>query len=469
MNRSILLVICDFLLLSLLALARFDAPVSEDTTPTQEDGEVLTAEAELVDILKLSLEAERQAQNSLASELEQAKLSIEEKEGILSETNQDLQSTIQNLEREKKLKQDLMEQRELLQQEKGDMAVNLIQMREANILERERLRQAQKKIEDQQKSLEETKQTVAEIEEEKAKLASEKQMVETELQVAEARQVLIKQQLENTKLEIEFERQQREDAEKRAESLSEGVKVLAGTSVEIKEEIKQLQPKTPNALFTEYKRNRVKIRFDTVFPGIFNDRTKTFEVESVLIKNSQQTYVILHTKDTPFDLSDITPKYDGVDISVTIGDQIYVPEKFMFLRMDPRLIIIPIEETALEGVDIKVYPIVLEPFRFPKAVVIDTSDNFFGESSFKVHPEYSNALEMDKKIFSQLFGEFSPSKGDLVIAQTGEFMGVMVNNDYAAMIDHISFSDTIWVGEAFDSERSNTIVTKLSNFIYRRR
>lgn len=469
MNRSILLVICDFLLLSLLALARFDAPVTEDPIAAKSEGEILSPEAELVDILKLSLQAEREAQSMLAAELEQSQLSIEEKETLIADTNQNLEKTQQDLEREMRLKQDLMEQRELLQQEKGDLANNLLSLREQNILERERLRMAQEKIEAQQQSLEESMQTVSQIAEEKERLAQEKQQVETELQVAEARQVLITQQLENTKLEIEFERQQREVAEKRAESLTEGVRVLAGTSVEIKEEIKQLQPKTPNALFTEYKRNRVQVRFDTSFPGIFKDRSKTLEAETILIRDSTQTYAILHTESTPFDLSQITPNYDSVDVSITVGDRVIVPEKVQFMSIDPRVMLLPIDESLLEGTAIKVYPIVLEPFRFPKAVVIDSNNNYFGESSFKVHSTYSYALEMDRKIISQLFGEFSPSRGDLVIAQTGEFMGVMVNNEYAALMDHIRTSDTLWVGDAFDSVRSNTIITKLSNLVFRTR
>jgi len=469
MNRSILLVICDFLLLSILAMARFDAPVSENKAPTQQAGKAVSAQDELVDILKMSLQSERDTQQDLLNELASAQKAIQEKEDVLSDTHQNLEATVRDLEKEKKMKQELMEQRELLQQEKGDLAQTLLSMREETILERERLRQAQEKIDQQQKSLNETLETVSKIEEEKSKLAEEKQMVETELKVAEARHALVTQQLQNSKLEVEFERQQREQAEKRAESLSEGVMALAGTSVEIKEEIKQLQPKTPNALFTEYKRNRVKIRFDTTFPGIFQDRNKTLETETILINDTQNTYAILHTEDSPFDLSEITPKYDTVDISITIGDRVFVPEKFMFLKIDPRVIVIPIDPAVLEGVDLKVYPVVLEPFRFPKAVVINASKNYFGESSFKVHPTFSYALEMDKKIISQLFGEFSPSRGDLVIAQTGEFMGVMVNNDFAALIDHISISDTIWVGEAFDSERSNTIVTKLSNLMYRTR
>lgn len=470
MNRSILLVICDFLLLSLLALARFDAPPTTEELPPQEEGEgVITPEAELVDILKMSLVAERESQDLLLSQLENAKSTIEDKEKIASNTENELELTLLELKKEKKLKQELMVQREMLQQEKGDLAINLISLREQNILERERLRQAQIEIEHKAKALEETLETVTKIENQNRKLEQEKQTVLTELKVAEVRQTLTTQQLENSKLEIQFERKQREDAQRQAESLSEGVKVLAGTSVEIKEEIQQLRPKTPNALFTEYKRNRVTVRFDTVFPGIFKSRTKSYEMETILISDTKQTYAVLHTKTTPFDMNEITPVYDSVNVDIQIGDRIFHPEKIAFLRLDPRIMVIPVDETMLEGIEVKVYPIVLEPFRFPHAVVINSKNNYFGESSFKVHPLYSNALDMDKKIFSQMFGEFSPSKGDLVIAQTGEFMGIMVNNGYAVLLDHIAPSDTVWVGQAFDPERTNTIITKLSNFVYRRR
>ena len=467
MNRSVLLVICDFLLLSLLALARFDAPVTEQNTPPEEEGEYVTPEAELVDVLKMSLEAEREAQEEMLAKLQSAHDTIQNKDKSISDIEDRLSQTQTALNQEKQDKAGVIEEREMLKQEKGDLAQNLLQMREQNAIERERLRQAQMQIEAKEKKLQETLDTVDEIQGEKQKLEQEKQMVITELKVAETRQTLMAQQLENTKLEIEFERKQRQEAQQRAESLTEGVKALAGTSVEIKEEIKQMQPKTPNALFTEYKRNRVEVRFHTSYPGIFNTREKSYEAETILVSDTQHTYAILHTKETPFDLSDITPVYDHVEMEIQIGDKVYKPERLAFMRIDPRLMVIPVDPSALEGTDIKVYPIVLEPFRFPKAIVIDANRNYYGESSFKIHPDFSYALQMDKKIFSQLFGEFSPSRGDLVFAQTGEFMGLMVNNDLAALIDHISTSDTVWLGDLFDPERTNTIVTKLSAQIYR--
>jgi hypothetical protein len=471
-----LLVICDFLLLSLLALARFDPAVSQNPEEAEGDRAPLSPEAELVEILKLSLDSERLSQQALQEELEREQRAREERERSLAQTTEQLSQTEQrlrqeqeDLRREQQQREELMSQRQMLQQEKGELASDLIRMRELSILERERLRQAQLQIEQQQQSLQETLQTVAAIDEAKKKLEQEKQLVLTELKVAETRQVLIEQQLENSRLEIEFERRQREEAQKRAESLTEGVKVLAGTSVEIKEEIRQLQPKTPNALFTEYKRNRVRVKFETTFPGIFKNRNRTWEVPTILVSDTRRTYAILHTEDSPFDLAAALPRYERVDLSITIGGTVITPERIEFLRIDPRIFVIPIDGdvAAIEGV--KVYPIVLEPFRFPKAVVIDNAENYFGESSFRVHPEFSYALQMDRRILSQLSGEFNPSRGDLVLAQTGEFMGVMVNNDYAALLDHIAVSDTLWMGPTFDAERTITILTKLSSLVYRTR
>ena len=82
MNRSILLVISDFLILSLLALARFDAPVTQDATPPS-DTEArpgATLESELIDILKASLESEKEQQAALASELKAVQENVEAKD-----------------------------------------------------------------------------------------------------------------------------------------------------------------------------------------------------------------------------------------------------------------------------------------------------------------------------------------------------------------------------------------------------
>lgn len=469
MNRSILLVISDFLILSLLALARFDAPVTQESAPTQEteNRPGTSLEAELIDILQASLESEREQQAALASELKAAQEHVEAKDQDIQQREQTLDETLRELEEEKLRAAELASQRDILMQEQGQLASDLLRLREQNAVERERLRQAQFQIDEKERALSESRQNLSQIADEKAAIEKEKQQVLTELKVVETQRTLIEQQLKNTQIEIEIERQQREAAQRRTEELSEGVRILAGTSVEIKDEIRQLQPQTPNALFTEFKRNRVEIEFDTEYPGVFQNRQRSTKTKTILISDGRQTYAIFHAKGTPFDLNEITPKYLRMDVKIALGERVFSASEVGFLNIDPRLLVIPIPEDYTPHIETAVYPIVLEPFRFPDAVIIAGDENYFGESSFRVHPEFSRALQMDKRILSRLFGEFSPSTGDLVIAKTGEFMGIMVNADYAGLVDHINITDRIPVGDAFDTGLMNNTLNSLAAKIMR--
>ena len=469
MNRSILLVISDFLILSLLALARFDAPVTQDATPASETEARPGAslESELIDILKASLESEKEQQAALASELKTVQENVEAKDQDIVQREQTLEQTLRTLEEERLRASELASQRDMLMKEQGQLASDLLRLREQNAVERERLRQAQFQIDEKEKALSESRQNLSQVAEEKAAIEKEKQQVLTELRVVETQRTLIEQQLKNTQIEIEIERQQREAAQRRTDELSEGVRILAGTSVEIKDEIRQLQPQTPNALFTEFKRNRVEIKFNTEYPGVFQNRQRTSTTKTILISDGRQTYAIFHAKGTPFDLNEITPKYLRMNVEIILGETVFSAQEIGFLNIDPRLLVIAIPEAYTPHIETAVYPIVIEPFRFPDAVIIAGNENYFGESSFRVHPQYSRALQMDQRVLSRLFGEFSPSTGDLVIAKTGEFMGIMVNQDYAGLVDHISITDRIPVGDSFDTGLMTNTLNSLAAKIMR--
>ena len=156
-----------------------------------------------------------------------------------------------------------------------------------------------------------------------------------------------------------------------------------------------------------------------------------------------------------------------MNVEIILGETVFSAQEIGFLNIDPRLLVIAIPEAYTPHIETAVYPIVIEPFRFPDAVIIAGNENYFGESSFRVHPQYSRALQMDQRVLSRLFGEFSPSTGDLVIAKTGEFMGIMVNQDYAGLVDHISITDRIPVGDSFDTGLMTNTLNSLAAKIMR--
>ena len=109
MNRTLLLIICDFLLLSLLALARFDQPEQEPPIPEKqvaaEEGND-SPEADLIEMLRLSLETEQESQIQLSQQLETSQEELaqqlsNEKERQARE-QKELTALKQQLETEKK-------------------------------------------------------------------------------------------------------------------------------------------------------------------------------------------------------------------------------------------------------------------------------------------------------------------------------------------------------------------------------
>ena len=51
------------------------------------------------------------------------------------------------------------------------------------------------------------------------------------------------------------------------------------------------------------------------------------------------------------------------------------------------------------------------------------------------------------RFFKRLFGDFKPKQGDLVLAKTGELLGIMVNNDYCALLKDFAVAKSLQPGK----------------------
>ena len=82
MNKSVLIVICDFLLLSLLSLANFDNIQTEDDAAKEEAKEAAIeqsfTDSQMLDLLKMSLDSERDRRQALNTDVEKLSKSAEE-------------------------------------------------------------------------------------------------------------------------------------------------------------------------------------------------------------------------------------------------------------------------------------------------------------------------------------------------------------------------------------------------------
>jgi len=159
----------------------------------------------------------------------------------------------------------------------------------------------------------------------------------------------------------------------------------------------------------------------------------------------------LHTSDTPFPISPAPRTPSRVDPTLSTPEAgkakpvAYFLPFVQFLKSDPRILASPLmtgAQAASRG--ILPYQIAAKPYQFPKAFVISRDGKSYGEVEFKSNPAHKGYVKMNKPFAGGLFSNsFNPSKGDLVLSQKGELLGMMVNNTYCYVISTLKSESSI--------------------------
>lgn len=486
MNRSLLLVICDFLLLSLLALARFDDP--EESAPPEPDmsrEEQIAADAavdrDLVEILKLSLDAEKTDTEELASQLDQTRETLQAREQALAAREAELAETqmaaeelaaqkaaLEKARAEAEAERRRVEleaaaaaaaakaAREKLQEaaaERVELAKSLAEAKESSAVSGERLKSMQQEMQRQQAILETLRS-------ESERLASEKRIAEQEraalasrLQVAQAESRVMQTSLQTARADIEATREEKKAIQQTADKLAEGVGVLAKSTEGIQQEVKKLQPQSLNTLFDRYRSNRVRLVFNTEETVLFGTTTKNYMADTLLVSEGERTYALVHIDETPFEKSGLK----AVSAQLEMGGRVFRIPQVGFLTADPRIVAVAVPSSLAADNGIEPFNLSLDPLRYPDAVLIDSGQNYYGESPFKLDPVDPRYVTFKSDLFSRIFGEFSPKRGDLILAKTGEFLGIMINSQYGLVVPALSSRASLSLGDNYNEARATSI------------
>ncbi len=476
MNRSLLLVICDFLLLSLLALARFDDP--EEDVPQRE----MTAEEraaadaavdrDLVEILKMSLDAEKTGTQELSQTLEQTQAELEEREKTLAEKEarlSEVQLTAEELAAQKaaleKARADAeaertrlateaeKAQKELRQAdaERVELATTLAEAKETSAASTERLKAMQEEMQRQQKLLDTIRSESERLASEKRIAESRAQELESRLKVAETESRVIATTLQTARADIEANRQEKQAILQTTDKLAEGVGALAQSTDAVAKEVKQMQPQSLNALFDRYRRNRVRLTFEAEESGFLGSSQKTYTADTLLVTNGERTYALVHIDETPFANSGL----QAVKGQMEMGGRVFRVPQVGFLASDPRVVTVAVPDEMAAQYGVEPFTVAADPLRFPEAVLIDSTDNAYAESPFKLDPSDPRYVLFKNDLFTKVFGEFSPGRGDLVLAKTGDFLGLMMTSRVALAAPALSSRAYLSLGDKFSSAKAN--------------
>ena len=197
------------------------------------------------------------------------------------------------------------------------------------------------------------------------------------------------------------------------------------------------QPINANTMATLYFQNQLELKLQ-VIRGLGRKKiaSPTILIE-VMEEDGPYVHAITHVKDTPYQLA-------GNALAFRESYGVLTPQKnkpqalhhVRFLKSDPRVIIIPLGPAGsaqVKALGVKPYKLAAKPYKFPKAFIMSKTGRKYGEVEFKIDPKSRGYVKVDR-IFFNFSGKFNPAKGDLVFSQTGELLGIMVNNKYCLVL-----------------------------------
>ena len=445
MNRSILIVICDFLLVSLLAFSTVDInKVSDEGTPRQLKVTINTNQVDsgkdLTAVMRLALDEEKRAREQLLGELSRTRETAAQQAASLTEREKQMQTFQQELQNRQQQVQKLQQMESGLEQQYAAAQTNLQNLSQQlqsssteALLSKERLAALQAELANLQK----TNQSVV----------AERQRLANELQVAEVERRHAQEQATAMQEQVKVEREEKAKLTQQATQLAEGVKALANKSGELAQEVRENRPLAPNTIFNEFATNRVEASFSAVRSGFLGESSKRRDSETVLVSNGTNVFAICHVQDTPLTLFNPGTDWESLNGTLHHGLASLPLRSLCFSMRDPRLVFVPLTQAEARQLGAKIYRISSEPYKFQDAVLVGTRENYYGECRFQLDLSTPDYVKLDNSFLKGLFGKFNPSKGDLVFSKMGELVGIMANDSYCLMIKDFSPGATFKCGD----------------------
>lgn len=451
MNKTLLLILCDFLLLNLLALTRWEKaePASAKQPPVPElSANAVTKDRDLVETMKRSLEDERATREALAQKL--------------SSTETELTARGENLSKLESERTKLSSTLAETQKTAAELNAKVAAATQDASMTKDELARLQRELEQRRADAERQAQQLVAYEKAQTEARQRIEDLNVKVGVAEQEKQLLRETAATLQTQVVAERQERIKVQETTAQLAQGVGQIAEKSGELTKEIRENRPINANVLFNTFLENRVATNFAAVRPGLFKPATRESAASTVLVTDGTQIYALLHISDTPFALGPMNYDWQKVSVEFTRPPSYRSTAKEIdFLSIDPRVVVIPVDPEQAKALGVKIYPTALEPFKFPEAVLVNGGGKGYGEVGFKLDASQPGYVRVDNRLFKRLFGDFAPSRGDLVLSKTGELLGIMVNSDYCAVVNNFLPTRKLMTGEDVTAQKPADLLTQL--------
>jgi len=456
MNRTILILICDFLLVSLLAFSTVDInKTATDGTPVEPKMDLsMTNQPEsgrdLAAAMKLALDDEQKQRELLLAELEKSRASVDEKDKRMSDIEQRLAVTTQ--------------QKQNLQQQFAEAQTNITALSkqvhasstDANI-SKEKLAAMEAQLRQRAEEAAAMQRQISLLSQSNQTVLSEKQQLTTQLKVAEVEKQHATEQVVAMTEQVKAEREEKA-------RLAEGIKSLATNSTQLVQEIRDNRPLTSNTIFDQFNSNRIEASF-TAFKSGLLDTNKRNEAGTVLVTDGTNTYAMCHVEDTPLTFWAPGVQWESLTGNLTRDENTVPVHSLSFHFRDPRIVFVPVNAADAKTLGGKPYRMSDAPYKFQDAVLVGANEGYYGECKFEIDVNTPAYVKLDRNLVKGLFGKFNPSRGDLVFSRTGELLGIMANHTYCLVVHDFDAATTVNFGPDVREQRTGDTLAALYNIV----
>jgi hypothetical protein len=455
MNRSILIVICDFLLVSLLVFSTPDlskvngeqgeanVPKSQVTTNVASNGQDLAA------VMRTALTDEQKKREQLIGELQRTRQAAEQQQ---TESQRNFEQ------------QQAMLQQQIAAAQSNSAALNSqleTRTAEANSSQQQ-LASLQTDIKQQNEQAAALKKQLANLEKANQAAQADKERLTNQLQIAVIEQRHAAETAAKAEEQVVYERAEKARAQQQAAKLADGVSTLATNSSQLAQEIRENTPLASNTIFNDFVTNSVTELFAATRPGIFGgEKTEEHSARTVLVTDGTNIFAACHVQDTPLTYWIPPTDWEGLTGTLARDSGLVSLRSLAFSGVDPRIILMPVSMENAKQLGGKVYRLSKDPYKFQDAVIVGAQGDYYGDSKFQLDVRTPDYVKLDRSFVKGLFGKFNPSRGDLVFSRTGELLGIMANNTYCLVFHKFNPTASIALGQDM---RKQYLADTLSRF-----
>lgn len=455
MNRSILIVICDFLLVSLLVFSTPDlTKVNDEGSQSSVPAAVPPTNApsggqDLATVMRSALTEEQQKRQLLLSELQRTREAAAQQQ---SETQRAFEQQRAALENQVASAQTNLSTLNQQLQARTAEATNS-QQQLSSLQEDIKLRT------DQSAAL---KHQLDQLEKANQAALADKEQLTNQLQIADLERRNATQQAQQMQQQVQYERAEKARLEQQAAKLAEGVKTLANNSGQLAQEIRDNTPLASNTIFNEFVTNAVAEEFTASRPGIFGgERDKERGAKTVLVTDGTNIFAACHVQDTPLTFWIPPTEWQGLTGVLERGSALVSLQSLAFSDVDPRIVLLPLSLQQAKELGGKIYRLSGDPYKFQDAVVVGAQEDYYGDCKFQIDLRTPDYVKLDRSLVKGLFGKFNPSRGDLVFSRTGELLGIMANNNFCLVFHKFDPTASVALGQDM---RKQYLADTLSRF-----